>query len=222
MRGRGADEVAPGEGRLPGGEPVHAEEVRRSLHVETPRLERTGLAAEHRLHCLAVEPDARSTFVPAGEEILGGRHLVLALAGIERGHLASRARGHVIRGRRGVELERPARELTPLGDGDADDGEAPLAVDHGGDPELADQTVAPFRLDDGSGRCGVLVQGLTVKLAPAPVGSLHPGGDRDVGVQQIWSRSWRQVHEGPIAGRRAPGTTPRVAILRGVARWSCR
>ena len=176
MRGHGADEVAPGEGGLPGGEPVRAEDVHRALHVEAARLQRTGLTTEHRLHRLAVKPDARGTLMPSGEEILGGRDLVLALAGVERGHLASGARGHVIRGRRGVDLEGPARELAPLGIGDADDGEAALAVDHSGDAQLADETVAPFRLCDRAGRRGVLVQRLTVQLAPAPVGPLHPVG----------------------------------------------
>ena len=145
--------------------------------------QRPGLAAEHRLHRLGVEPDARGTLVPSGEEVLGGRDLVLALAGVEGGHLAPAPCGHVIRGRRGVDLERPARELTPLGVGDADDGEAALAVDHSGDAELAHQAVAPLRLGDGAGRGGVLVQGLAVQLAPAPVGSLHPGRDGDVRVQ---------------------------------------
>ena len=227
VRGHGADEVAAGEGRLPGGEPMHAEDVHRPLHVEAARLQRTGLTTEHRLHRLAVEPDARGTLVPAGEEILGGRDLVLALAGVEGGHLAPGACGHVIRGRSGVDLERPARELTPLRIGDADDREAALAVDHGGDAELAHQTVAPFRLGDGSGRGGVLVQGLAVQLAPAPVRSLHPGRDGDVGVQlridgdraggRIGDRAGGAMHElghDQLGAHRLGGLGLRVVLAR--------
>ena len=95
--------------------------------------------------------------MPSGEEILGGGDLVLALAGVERGHLAAGACGHVICGHRDVDLERPPRELTPLRVGDADDREAALAVDHGGDAQFAHQTVAPFRLGDGTCSGGVLV-----------------------------------------------------------------
>jgi len=101
VRGDGADQVAARECRLPGGQPTNAEEVHRTLHVEAARLQRTGLAAEYRLHRFAVEPDARGTLVPSGEEILSGGDLVLALARVERGHLAPAPCGDVIRGRSG-------------------------------------------------------------------------------------------------------------------------
>ncbi len=132
-------------------------------------------------HARGVEPDARGTLTPSGEEVLGGGDLVLALAGVERGHLELVPYGghdaHM-RARSGLDLLGPARELTALRVGDPDDGEAPLAVDHGGDAELAHQAVAPLRLGDGAGRGSVLVQGLAVQLTPGPVGSLHPGRAR--------------------------------------------
>ena len=82
-----------------------------------------------------------------------------------------------------LDLLGTARELTALRLGDPDDGEAAFAVDHGGDAQLAHQTVAPFRLRDGTGGRGVLVQGLAVQPAPAPVRSLHPRRYGDVRVQ---------------------------------------
>ena len=96
VRGHSADDVAAGEGRLPCSEPMHAEDVHRALHVEASRVQRTGLTMADRLHRLAVEPDTRGTLMPPGEQVLGGSDLVLALAGVERGHLAPAARGHVM------------------------------------------------------------------------------------------------------------------------------
>ena len=76
-------------------------------------------------------------------------------------------------------------ELAALRVGDADDGEAALAVDHGGDAQLAHQAVAPLRLSDGTRSRRVLVQRRAEQLAPAPVGPLHPRRHGNVGVQ-LW------------------------------------
>ena len=133
----------------------------------------------------AVESDAARPLSPSGEEILGGSDLVLALPGVERGHLpaAGQLDGH--RPRRRVDLLRPTRELAALRLRDPDDGEVPLAVDHGRDPQFSHEAIAPLRLCDRAGRGSVSVHGLAVQLSPGAVGPLRPVGHRQVGMQ-LW------------------------------------
>ncbi len=133
----------------------------------------------------AVESDATRPLTPLGEEILGGSDLVLALPGVERGHLSAAGQLDGHRPRRGVDLLGPPRELAALSFRDPDDGEVPLAVDHGRDPQLSHEAVAPLRLCDRAGRGSVAVHGLAVQLPPGAVGPLRPVGHRQVGVQ-LW------------------------------------
>ncbi len=185
MRGDAADQVAAGEGCRLGGEFVDTEDLGRIAHVELAREQSIGFAVHQVADARAIESDAARTLTPSREEILGGSDLVLALPGVERGHLpaACQLDGH--RPRRGVDLLRPTRELVALSLRDANDGEVPLAVDHGRDPQLPHEAVAPLRLCDRAGRGRMAVHRLAVQLPPGAVQPLCPVGHRQVGVQ-LW------------------------------------
>ena len=185
VRGDAADQVAAGESCRLGGEPVDTEDLGGIAHVELTRKLGVGFAVHQVVHPGPVESNATRPLTPSGEEILGSSDLVLALPGVERGHLpaACRLDGH--RPRRCVDLLRSSRELVALRLRDANDGEVPLAVDHGRDPQFSHEAVAPLRLCDRAGRGSVTVHGLAVQLPPGAVGPLRPVGHRQVGVQ-LW------------------------------------
>ena len=225
MCSHGADDVATGEGRVLGGEPTFTEELRAALHVEPARVQRRRLACEQGPDARGVEPHACGALSPLGEEVFGGSDLILALAGRHHRELVSVWGLDAQLALECLDLLGAAGELTALRVGDADDGEAALAVDHSGDAELAHQAVAPFRLRNGTGGRGVLVQELAVQLAPAPVGPLHPRRHRDVRVQLrvnrdpagawIGDRPRRAMHElghDQLGAHRFRGPSPRVEL----------
>ena len=184
VRGHGADEVAAGEGRLPGGEPVHAEDVHRPLHVETPRLQRTGLAVEQRLHASrrrarrsrhARAIGRRDPRWPRPRACSRGCRAWPPRARCVWSTSYAAAAASIWSDLR--ENSRRCASVMPTME------KQPLPSTTVEMPELAHEAVAPLRLGDGAGSGGVLVQGLAVQLAPGPVGPLHPGGHGDVGVQ---------------------------------------